>query len=369
MTRPIALMLLAVLIALVVAPAATGFAQGPTATPAPTTPPSFTEEEIQFTDGPDTLYGTLSLPNVSGKRPAALIIAGSGPTNRNGDNPLIFGDVGTLRNIANTLAAAGVVSLRYDKIGTGQTGLASHATDASKIDFELYVTGALAAYNALTARPEVDPAKTVIIGHSEGGLIALVLAERLKGNGQPAALVLAAPISVPYFELLRRQITEQFAAAVKAGLFTQAQANIALAELDAIIANLLEKGTPPEKITFPAFVQLFGNPINNRFLAQAGRYDPRQMVAGWAKPALLFCAEFDVQISCKEVEALRAAFPAANAGVQLVTLKGVNHVLKEVTKPSENPLEDYGNPALPFSRMAADALTAFVTTIFGQASP
>lgn len=358
------LMLLTVLVIMV--PASAGHAQGPTATPTPTIAPLFAEEEIQFTDGPDTLYGTLSLPNLPGKRPAALIIAGSGPTNRNGDNPLIRGDVGTLRNIANTLAAAGVASLRYDKIGTGKTGLASHATDASKVDFELYISGALAAYNTLIARPEVDPTKTVIIGHSEGGLIALVLAERLKEKGQPAALVLATPISVPYFDLLRRQITDQFAAAVKAGLFTQDQANTALAELDAIIASLLEKGTPPATITFPAFVQLFGNPVNNRFLAQAAKYDPRQMVAGWAKPALLFCATLDVQVSCGDVEALRAAFPTANTGVQFVALKGVNHVLKEVTTPNENPLEDYGNPALPFSQEAASTLTAFVTAIFGQ---
>jgi acetyl esterase/lipase len=329
---------------------------------------NFTEQELTLTIGEDTLYATLTLPTGTGKFPAALLISGSGPTDRDGNTPLINGKVDSHRNFARVLAESGVASLRYDKIGSGKTGLGSRLNDPTSIDFNMFVDHARAAYEFLKARPEVDAEKMLLLGHSEGGLIAQVVAEQVRDEGSLAALVLATPLSKTYLATIRDQITAQYTAAREAGLFTAEQVTAALEELNQIVAELQEKGELSAPIQNPVFQQLFGNPINNKFMAQASRYDPAVMAASTplTLPVLVFCAEFDVQVSCEDVALLMNGFKLINHPAALVTLAGVNHVFKEVETPNPNPLIDYANEGLPFSAQATEALKAFVAEVFGD---
>src|SRR5262249_32653231 len=151
---------------------------------------------VTFTSDGVTVYGSLLLPPAApGERlPAALILAGSGPTDRNGNSALICGGapvINKLADFAQALAGDGVASVRYRKLGSGQTGLPS-SVNLDAIGFDLFVNEARAAYDYLRSRPEVDPNRVFVLGHSEGGLIALVLATELAPEEQPAALVLAA---------------------------------------------------------------------------------------------------------------------------------------------------------------------------------
>ena len=82
------------------------------------------DTEITFSSGDVTLHGSMRIPvSIKGAVPAVLLLAGSGPTDRNGDSSLLPGQIGTLRHLADVLEDNGFASLRYDKLGSGTTGL------------------------------------------------------------------------------------------------------------------------------------------------------------------------------------------------------------------------------------------------------
>lgn len=325
--------------------------------------PTTSEQEVTFASGADTIYGTFLLPAMGqgGKRAAAVILAGSGPTDRDGNSKLISGPVDTLRNFADALAGQGVASLRYDKVGSGKTGLASHSNPAD-IGFALFVDEARAAYTFLRARPEVDPQRAIFLGHSEGGLIALIVADQLKESAdEPEALVLAAPPGFPYLETIRRQFADQYTQAQQAGQVTKEQADAALAELDRVIVSLKQTGKVPTNIITPALKQIF-TPTTETFLAEAEMHDPRQIAATLPStlPALVLHGTKDQQVSTADVQNLMEGFQTAgNTKAMLVELPNVDHVFKEVSG-TPNPATDYGNPALRFSTEATARLAAFV---------
>lgn len=97
-----------------------------------------------------------------------LLIAGSGPTDRNGNSPLLPGPVDTLKTVADWLSADGAASLRYDKLGSGQTGLGRFATNPGAIGIAPFEQEAVAALNFLADQRGVDRSRLSVIGHSEG---------------------------------------------------------------------------------------------------------------------------------------------------------------------------------------------------------
>ena len=321
------------------------------------------EREVTFEFSGDTFYGTLLIPeNARGKAPGVLLLSGSGPTDRDGNSSLLPGKTESHKNFARILADAGVASLRYDKYGTGKTGLGSYARKLTSLTFDTYVDLALAAYHYLGNRPEIDPERLAILGHSEGGLIALVATDRMKTEIPPVALILAASASKPYMTLLRDQIAAQYESAVKAKAYTRRQADDGMAELDGIIAQVQRDATVPKKIS-PHFAKLF-SPPNLRFLQTAHRYDPRKLAANL--PAnmgiLVLCGSKDSQCPCSSEKLLADAFEqGGHNGMRFVKLANVNHVFKEV-EGVPNPATDYTDPAKPFSHEAERVITDFIET-------
>lgn len=136
---------------------------------------AFTDADITFRSGGDTIYGSfMHAKTKTAPGPAALIISGSGPTDRNGNNAQLT-SMNTNLNLADTLASKGIASLRYDKLGSGETGVGTHA-DGKGIDYNLFLKEAQDVAAFLRSRPDVDPGKLILVGHSEGALFALVLA-------------------------------------------------------------------------------------------------------------------------------------------------------------------------------------------------
>ncbi|MBV9280773.1 MAG: alpha/beta fold hydrolase, partial [Chloroflexi bacterium] len=268
----------------------------------------------------------------------------------------------TLRSFAGVLARAGVASLRYDKLGTGRTG---HATrqDPSEIGFDLYLGEARAAYHFLATRPEIDPHRLIILGHSEGGLVALILASESLRDPAPRVLVLAAPPGLPILETIREQVARALIQQVQNQQITQAQADAALADLDRIIAQLKATGTIPSDIRTPGLATIF-NPTNARYLTQEERYDPRTLATQVPRglPVLVLHGKKDSQVTEADDKGLLSAFRSSgHDSAVLYDLANVDHVFKEVPgPPNPNPLVDYNNPALPFSRAAGRRLAAFL---------
>lgn len=143
--------------------------------------PAYREEEVSFSNGPVKLSGTLLLPVAAGRHPAVVFVHGSGPEGR-------FAS----RYLAEHLAGNGVAALLFDKRGVGQsTGDWTHST------LQDLAADAVAAVSLLRARPEVDPARVGIYGHSQGGLIAPLAAA---GSSGVAFIVAGASYGGTVFE-------------------------------------------------------------------------------------------------------------------------------------------------------------------------
>ncbi|MGB3305175.1 MAG: alpha/beta fold hydrolase [Thermomicrobiales bacterium] len=330
----------------------------PAASPAAT---MYRDEEVQFTSGPDTIYGSLMAPrSAATPLPAALIISGSGPTDRNGNSGTLTA-MNTNLNLARTLADNGVISLRYDKLGSGQTGLGTH-TSGEGIDYNLFLQEARDAAAFLTSQPGVDPGRLILVGHSEGALFALVLAQELTAAGTPpVGVILVSPLSIRYLDILKDQLEPQFAQAVEGGQMTQQQADDAKQELDTIITSLRTHGTLPETVSSPALAQIF-SPTNAAFLAQIDKIDPAEVAASLPStlPVLVLHGGKDQQVTAAQVQHLMAGFEqAGNTEATLVELPDADHLMKVITG-TPNPAVDYANPNLPFSPKAVEVITEFL---------
>jgi uncharacterized protein len=324
-----------------------------------------TIRHVVFSSGRDRIFGTIEIPARAARRrvPGVLLIAGSGATDRNGNSPAaFFNHIDTLRHFAAVLASDGVASLRYDKFGTGQTGISGHP-DPAAVGFNLYVNEARAAYRYLAARPEIDVHQLAILGHSEGGLIALILGNRLVHAPALRALGLAAPPGLPILETIREQVGRNLQTAVQTGQLSQVQADAALAELDRIIAQIKQHRTIPSSIQTPGLASIF-NPVNIKFLVQDESYDPQILATHLRRtmPVLLLHGKVDVQVSESDIHGLQGALQrSGHTHAMLYDLPQVDHVFKEVRgTPHTNPLIDYDNPALSFSHAATRRLRTFV---------
>jgi hypothetical protein len=97
------------------------------------------DQKVSFTSGPMTIYATFRHPSGDSKVvPGVLLVAGSGPTDRNGNSSLEPGPVNTLKTLADWLSNDGVATLRYDKLGSGQTGLGPYASDPASIGLSVF---------------------------------------------------------------------------------------------------------------------------------------------------------------------------------------------------------------------------------------
>ncbi|APU12595.1 Alpha/beta hydrolase family [Actinoalloteichus fjordicus] len=323
-----------------------------------------TDREVTFTasDGLE-LHGSLRVPTHARKPvPAVLLIAGSGPTDREGNSSGISGDVGTLRNLADTLARNGIASLRYDKLGSGQTGMGPYAEDPGRVDFDAYVEHAAEGLRFLADQPEVNQDRLMVTGHSEGGLIALVLAQDETLDVPPISSVgLLTPASLRYLTTITNQLTAQLEAGVEAGVLPREEADALLASLEEIVESLRTDGRLPDSVP-PELASLF-NPYNERFLHNADQYDPSELAATLPTDVSVYlaCATADIQVACSDVDLVRAGLAERPAGhTTNSTLYGVNHVLKEVGSAGSDGSE-YGEP-LPFSRQLRIELSWFVFT-------
>ena len=124
---------------------------------------------------PDHLRHLPSSASTAGPRSAALLILESGPTDRNGDNA-IAGPVGNMQQLAELLSDRGVASLRYDKVGTGKTGLGPYAGRRADVGSAVYTTGAGAAVRFLAEQPGTDKARISVYALGEGAIHAMSLA-------------------------------------------------------------------------------------------------------------------------------------------------------------------------------------------------
>jgi predicted esterase len=176
-------------------------------------------DEVSFDVNGTTTYGTLDVPaHRSGQHlAAALLLAGSGQTDRNG-NQEPSTTPNTLRQIAAALDRVGIMSLRFDKYFAGKTGGGSYASNPGSLDLNAYIRQADDAYKFLYEQPTTDRQRLLAVGHSEGGMYAILVAETVSPH--PAGLALVEPQDARSLDLVTVQITEFLNAQVSQGTIT-----------------------------------------------------------------------------------------------------------------------------------------------------
>ena len=321
----------------------------------PTAPPAgWTDEEVTFVSDGITVHGTFRHPTAAtDAMPAALLIAGSGAVDRNG-NGAQAPQLGTLAAVAGWLAQDGMASLRYDKLGTGATPAGSYAQHPAGIGIGVFEHEAAAALTFLATRPGVDARRLTVIGHSEGALFALLAAQPGR-KPVVSAVALLEPLSRRYLDLLDEQLSAQITAATHAGSLSSADAAALRAAVTATIRQIRSAGTVPANL--PTTLRSLFNATTARFLQEADRLDPAALAARLPTglPVLISCSDADIQVSCDDVAHLVAGLTRAKAATTEARLTGVDHILKQ---DDSKGAEHYGD-ALGFSTQLAAALATF----------
>jgi pimeloyl-ACP methyl ester carboxylesterase len=314
---------------LIIAVAAScGVAAAPTAGGAPL------ESPIEAPGPAGPLKGTLLTPDGAGG-PVVLIIPGSGPTDRDGNSRLGV-LAASYRLLAEGLAAHGVTSVRIDK--RGMFGSAAATADANAVTIPDYVADVQAWTRVIRERTKASC--IWLLGHSEGGLVAMAAAK----NPDVCGLLLVAAPGRPLGEILREQL--------KANPANAPVLDQALPAIDALEAGKRVDTTNMN----PALLPLFRAEVQG-FLLSALSYDPRRLLAGYAKPVLILQGQRDLQVREADARALKQADPKAT----LVLLPDVNHVLKSVASDDFRAnFATYGNSSLPLAPAVVQAIGDFL---------
>jgi len=267
------------------------------------------DESVKIPSNGFSLAGTLSKPATAAaeRLPAVVLVGGSGAVDR---DELVFG-IPVLGEIASALADAGFIVLRYDKRGVGQSG--GRLESATLAD---YADDLRAAIKMLDDRKDVDPERIAVIGHSEGGDVALLAAAKDK---KIAAIVLIGTNGVTGAEL----VLEQQAHLLDHAKISEAdkQAKIALQKK---IQQAVITGTGWDEIP-PSLRKEVDNPEFQSLLM----FDPAKVMPGVRQPILIVQGELDTQVAPANADRLEALARKRknNPPVQVVKVPGVNHLL------------------------------------------
>jgi pimeloyl-ACP methyl ester carboxylesterase len=304
------------------------------ATPADLSPPpTVAESPFAFERDGLTLHGTLAMPpSASGGIPVVVIVAGSGPTDRNANGPLVHTNAYAM--LAWGLAERGIASLRYDKRGIGMS--AGEGGDPTTLTTDHYVADVAAAATALASDARFS--RIVLLGHSEGAGHVLQAANR----GAPqAGVVMVAGLGRKLVDVLHAQF------ALQADSTT-------VATIDSAFARFL-RGEDPGEV--PPIAQPVIVPQYRNFLRSMAAYDPAGEVRRFGGPLLILQGTTDVQITMADAELLHAAQPAST----MVRLEGVNHVLKSIASTDlQAQMETYHDPALPLAASVVPAIADWI---------
>lgn len=276
-----------------------------------------TESPYNLVTSSGTIMGSLLLPAATGKIPVVLIIAGSGPTDRNGNNPMMKNE--SLRMLAQALAVKGIASVRFDKRGIAAS--ASAGKKEADTRFDDYIQDAIAWIELLKKDPRFS--KVIVAGHSEGSLIGMIASA-----GKADGFVSIAGGGKSADRILKEQLATQ-PSVIKDASY-------------GIIDSLAEGKTVKE--VHPMLFSLF-RPSIQPYMVSWFKFNPVTEIAKLNMPVLIVQGTYDSQITKADAEALAAAKPAA----KLVVIQKMNHVLKIIGEGPAANAASYNNPSLPVS--------------------
>ncbi|WP_020397975.1 alpha/beta hydrolase family protein [Kordiimonas gwangyangensis] len=308
-----------------------------------------------------TLSGTLTLPEGDGPFPAAILISGSGPQDRDetllGHKPFAV--------LADYLTRQGIAVLRYDDRGFGRsTGDYGTSTSAD------FATDANAAFAFLAAREDIKAGAIGFIGHSEGGLVAPIAA---KANDALGYIVFLAGPGVPTRELLvtQRRVISMSNGASEADVTRVAEQSESVLDAVATASSTEDAHAKLEVLLTPEVMQAMGMPperkqaaisqLTNNWFRYFLKHDPVPYLRALEMPVLALNGSLDQQVDAADnLAGMRAAF-AEHRDATVVELPGLNHMFQTA---KTGGLDEYMAIEETFSPKAMEMIAAWINARF-----
>lgn len=293
------------------------------------------ESKVELRKDGITIAGTLLVPDKSNSvdlsaMPLAILLSGSGPTDRDGNQPAMKND--SLSRIADRLSESGIASLRYDKRGSGTTP----GGDESKLTPKDFTADAVAWVSKMKSDKRFS--SIILIGHSEGASTAMLAAL----EGSVDAVVSISGTGRDLATLLRDQLEGKLPPNLES-------------EADRIIDSLSQG----KKVTNspPALAALF-RPSVQPYLIEWMKIDPVKVAAKLNMPLLIIQGDTDIQVKVEDARMLHGANPKS----ELEIIEGMNHVLRIIKDPQDQ-LPSYSDPTRPLAPTLVPKILTFIKNI------
>jgi pimeloyl-ACP methyl ester carboxylesterase len=260
---------------------------------------------------------------------AVMIIAGSGPTDRDCNNPQMKSN--SYKFLGEHFAKNGISSLRYDKLGVAAS---TPGKDEQDLLFTDNVSVAATVYDFLSQQSGVE--RIVILGHSEGSLVGMLLAQQVDAYKY---ISLAGP-AYSADALLKRQL-----GTLPDSLKTEAFAMLDTLKMGKALTH------------YNAQLMSLFRPSLNNYLIDWFKYNPQEEIAKLEMPVLVIQGDNDIQVSNDNPKKLAEA----NKKAKLVMIKDVNHILKKAPRDFNANYETYNSPLVDIDKVLKKAIADFIT--------
>lgn len=298
-----------------------------------------TEEPIVLKTTTGDIYGTLKVPSNKTSIPLAIIIGGSGPTDRNG-NQLPAMQNNTLKMLSDGLFYNNIATLCFDKRGIGESK--SSMKSEAELRFDDYIEDVKQWIDLLSKDKRFS--EIVVIGHSEGSLIGMVAC---KNNKKTSKYISLAGSGIPAAQILKEQLEER--------LIGQPQS------VKDMIFSYIDKLDKGETISdVPQTLYSLFRPSVQEYMISWFKYNPQTEISQLSIPVMIIQGTTDLQVSIKHAELLTEASPKAKK----VIIENMNHVLKDSESQDlqEQISTTYNNPNKPIHKEMIKTISEFIKT-------
>ena len=293
----------------------------------------FSASEIVLKTPTGDIFGTLTVPNNSKSSPIVLIIAGSGPTDRDCNSPLGL-QTNAYKMLSENFAKNGISTLRFDKRGIAKSKPAM--VRESELKLETYTNDVVAWISLLKSDKRFS--SIIILGHSEGSLIGMIAAEQTNVAG----FISISGVGKSADKMLQEQL--------KTKLPPQ------LMDESNQILDSLKIGKTVSTIN-PNLAALY-RPSLQPYMISWIKYDPAKEISKLKIPILIIQGTTDLQVTVNDSKLLSEAKPTA----KLLIIENMNHVLKESDSDIQKNMSTYNNPDLPLKAGLTDGIINFIMT-------
>ncbi|MEO5942473.1 MAG: alpha/beta hydrolase [Ferruginibacter sp.] len=277
------------------------------------------------------IFGTLCVPAVAKRKiPVVLMISGSGPTDRNCNSTAGF-TCNSFKMLADSLLQFGIASLRYDKRGVGESKLAGGKEE--DLRFEDYVNDAVDFVNLL--KKDNRFSTVIILGHSEGSLIGMLAAQKIKVSKYISVAGPGLPLPV----ILKKQISAQ---------------PKEIQDMCFPIIDSLANGYSVKTVD-PVLYSLF-RPSLQPFIISLFKYDPALEIAKLSIPVAIIQGNTDIQVSEADAEKLHGAYPESEYHI----IQSMSHILKDGPTDRAKNYATYNSPTMPILSAFVQSVVTFI---------